>query len=64
MLVELLKFHEKKDEKLKDLDYFTCDVHPVYNETRCFFVVRKDGSREDFSFTKSLVRLEEEKRKN
>lgn len=63
MLVELLKFHERSAEKLKDLDYFTCDVHPVYKETRCFFAIKKDGTKEDFSFTKCLVRLEEDKKR-
>ena len=41
--MELLKHHENKDEKLKDLDYFTVDVHPQHHSSRCLFIVKKDG---------------------
>mmetsp|Transcript_25662 Transcript_25662/g.22684 ORF Transcript_25662/g.22684 Transcript_25662/m.22684 type:complete len:217 (+) Transcript_25662:405-1055(+) len=54
MLLELLKFHEAFEQKAKDLDHFTVDQHPEYKSTRCFFVVRKDGTREDWSFQKCL----------
>ncbi|KRX00676.1 hypothetical protein PPERSA_00903 [Pseudocohnilembus persalinus] len=64
MLKELLNYHEKKDEKLRDFQNFTVDIHPQYKDTRCFFVVRKDGSKEDFSFTKCLVRLDQQKQED
>lgn len=57
---ELLEFHEKKDQKLKDFDHFEVGAHPNFEKTRCFFVVRKDGSKEDFSVTKCILNLEQE----
>jgi hypothetical protein len=57
---ELLEFHDKKDQKLKDFDHFEVGAHPSYEKTRCFFVVRKDGSKEDFSVTKCILNLEQE----
>jgi DNA-directed RNA polymerase-5 subunit 1 len=55
---ELLEFHDKKDQKLKDFDRFEVGTHPSYEKTRCFFVVRKDGTKEDFSVTKCIMNLE------
>lgn len=57
-LLELLQLHEKKDQKTKDFDHFEVGVHPLYEKTRCFFVVRKDGTKEDFSVTKCIMALE------
>lgn len=59
-LKELLQFHEKHDQKMKDFDHFACGVHPDHEKTRCFFVVRKDGSKEDFSVTKCIMALEQQ----
>jgi len=56
-LAELLKYHDKGDEKLKELKDFTVGFHPVYNKTRCFFVIKEDGTREDFSFHKCIHNL-------
>jgi len=53
-LMELLQFHEKSEQKLKDFEAFEVGVHPQYERTRCFFVVRKDGTKEDFSVTKCI----------
>lgn len=58
MLKELLAYHEKGDSKLASLDHFTVDVHPEYKDTRCFFAVKPDGTREDFSAVKCLANLE------
>jgi len=54
LLTELVKHHEKSEEKLQELESFTVDYHPVYKQTRCFFIVKKDGSKEDFSLHKCL----------
>jgi len=59
MLLELLKFHEHHDNKIKDLQNFTVEPHPEHKESRCFFVVRKDGTKEDFSANKCLEKLSE-----
>lgn len=51
---ELIKFHSKVDEKMKDFDHFEVGEHPLHEKTRCFFVVRKNGEKEDFSVGKCL----------
>lgn len=56
-LKELLKYHDKYDEKLKDAEDFLVDFHPVYKQTRCFFTVKEDGTKEDFSLHKCLNNL-------
>lgn len=59
MLKELLKHHEKGEKKLDNFDHFTVDIHPEFKETRCFFIVRKDGSKEDFSAKKCIANIKE-----
>jgi len=39
---------------MKDFEAFEVGVHPSFEKTRCFFVVRKDGTKEDFSITKCI----------
>lgn len=56
---DIFKFHENYTNKSKDLDHFIVGVHPEFNKTRCFFIVRKDGSKEDFSVSKCVMRLEQ-----
>lgn len=53
-LKELLKFHEKGEEKLKNIDHFESGLHPEFPTTRCFLIVKKDGTKEDFSFLKCI----------
>ena len=43
-LADILKYHKKADNKLNGLDYFSTGIHPEFQMTRCFFVVKKDGS--------------------
>jgi hypothetical protein len=45
-LVDLLKYHRNADEKLKELDYFTVLKHCEHTYSRCFYIIRKDGSKE------------------
>lgn len=58
MLKALLAYHEKGEQKLENLDHFTVDIHPEYKDTRCFFAIKTDGSKEDFSAVKCLTNLE------
>ena len=51
---EIISFHERSEAKLGDFDHFEVGTHPQFEKTRCFFVVRKDGSKEDFSITKCI----------
>jgi hypothetical protein len=58
-LKQLLELHEKKEQKLRDFERFEVGTHPGFDKTRCFFVVRKDGTKEDFSITKCIMKLEQ-----
>jgi len=51
---EILKFHPKNDAKMENFDYFEVGPHPEFTKTRCFFVVNKDGKKEDFSVSKCI----------
>jgi hypothetical protein len=60
---ELISHHDKADQKMTDFDHFTVGIHPEYDNTRCFFVVKKDGTKEDFSMAKCISNMEEKARK-
>jgi hypothetical protein len=49
MLKEIIKFHSNGEKKMENFDHFTVNVHPTHNDSRCFFVVRQDGSSEVFA---------------
>jgi hypothetical protein len=52
-VLELLKKHNRAAEKIgAGVKYFT--VEPSTGGTRCFYITRVDGSRDDFSFMKCL----------
>jgi len=55
---DILQFHHKHDLKMKDFVAFEVGTHPEFEKTRCFFVVKEDGTREDFSVAKCLQALE------
>ncbi|KAI9076919.1 hypothetical protein K1719_041081 [Acacia pycnantha] len=47
--------HPKCVEKVGDgVTDIKVGRHPIYRDTRCFFVVRKDGTLEDFSYRKCI----------
>ena len=50
----LLAHHHNSSEKLKDLASITVDMNPKYPSTRCFFIVKENGDRDDFSFHKCI----------
>ena len=51
---EILKFHEKYEKKNENFSHFEVGTHPDFKKTRCFFVVKNDGSKEDFSVSKCI----------
>jgi len=53
-LKDLLGKHKNKEAKLKDLSYFTTGQPKDFNQSRCFFIVRSDGTQEDFSVHKCI----------
>ena len=52
---ELIAFHQKGTDKVKDMTHFEVGEHPDFAKTRCFFVVRSDGKKEDFSVSKCIT---------
>ncbi|CAL5023974.1 unnamed protein product [Urochloa decumbens] len=52
---KVLENHPEKQSKVSGaIDYIMVDKHQTFEDTRCFFVVSTDGSREDFSYLKCL----------
>ena len=56
-LMDLLKLHPKFEGKTWNLAYFAAGKHPTHPESRTFFMVKSDESREDFSAAKCLARI-------
>ena len=55
-LSALLKRHDETDEKIGvGIDHFEVDFAPDEFSGRCFWIVRKDGSRIDFSIKHCLA---------
>lgn len=57
LLLALLKYHKNSEEKLSNVKGFTVGFHPTFDATRCFFILREDGSKEDFSYHKCIHNL-------
>jgi len=57
VLLDILKHHPNFEEKARNLKNFTAGRHPSHKDSRCFFIVREDGTKEDFSVTKCLSQL-------
>jgi hypothetical protein len=55
---EILRLHDNHDGKMADFDHFEVGCHPEFTKTRCFFSVKKDGSKQDFSVSKCIANLE------
>lgn len=51
--MDILKYHPNKN-KTENVEKIIVDLNPDYKSTRCFFIVRKDGTKEDFSVQKCL----------
>lgn len=58
LVKELLSYHDNAEAKMKGFKHFVVDVNPTYVDTRCLFVVRDDGTREDFSIVKCISNIE------
>ncbi|KAL9225638.1 hypothetical protein vseg_001539 [Gypsophila vaccaria] len=55
ILERLLPFHPEFEKKIGcGIDYITIGYHPQFEESRCLFIVRKDGELEDFSYWKCI----------
>ncbi|XP_074273274.1 protein DCL, chloroplastic [Silene latifolia] len=58
ILERLLPYHPECVKKIGcGIDYITIGYHPQFEESRCLFIVRKDGELEDFSYWKCIKGL-------
>ncbi|KAI4336981.1 hypothetical protein L6164_015446 [Bauhinia variegata] len=58
ILEKLLPFHPDFEKKIGcGIDYITIGYHPNFEESRCMFIVRKDGELVDFSYWKCIKGL-------
>lgn len=57
LIKSILEYHPAAPKKMANMKGIKVD-ESSFGGTRCFFVVREDGSSEDFSVTKALVALE------
>ncbi|XP_064956297.1 protein DCL, chloroplastic-like isoform X1 [Musa acuminata AAA Group] len=55
ILERLLPYHPEFEKKIGcGIDYITIGFHPDFENSRCLFIVRKDGESEDFSYWKCI----------
>ncbi|KAF9592382.1 hypothetical protein IFM89_014552 [Coptis chinensis] len=58
VLERLLPYHPEFEKKIGcGVDYIKVDFHPDFVDSRCLFVVRKDGESVDFSYWKCIKGL-------
>lgn len=56
-MMDLLKYHERYEEKARDIDYITIGKAPEHKVSWCFFIVRKNNDKIDFSYRKCIDRI-------
>ncbi|CAK8539379.1 unnamed protein product [Lathyrus sativus] len=55
-IMRVLHFHPRKNEKLgSGLQDIMVGWHPKFTDSRCFFIIRTDGTVEDFSYRKCII---------
>ena len=54
---DILKYHHNYDDKIKDLDFITTGKPEKFNYSRCFFIVKKNGDKIDFSIQKCIDQM-------
>ncbi|KAF5201264.1 Dcl-like protein [Thalictrum thalictroides] len=58
ILERLLPYHPDFERKIGcGVDYIKVDYHPDFADSRCLFIVRKDGESVDFSYWKCIKGL-------
>ncbi|KAL1546958.1 protein DCL, chloroplastic-like [Salvia divinorum] len=58
ILERVLPYHPAYEDKIgSGVDYITIGYHPTFGNSRCLFIVRKDGELVDFSYWKCIKGL-------
>lgn len=60
LLKGLLQYHTKAQEKLQNFKCFEVNFHEQYKETKCFFIVKESGDKEDFSYVQCIKNISKE----
>ena len=58
ILRHLFAGHPESENKLRGYEITHFEVHPFVKGSRCFFLCRSDGTKQDFSFSKCIDALE------
>lgn len=58
-VMDVLKYHHNYEDKVKDLDYITTGKPDKFSNSRCYFIVKKNGEKIDFSIQKCIDCIEE-----
>ena len=56
-LLDLVKSHTNFEKKTENLSFFTTGKPKEHDYSRCFFIVKNDDSKEDFSVHKCIERI-------
>ncbi|XP_012574546.1 DNA-directed RNA polymerase IV subunit 1 isoform X2 [Cicer arietinum] len=55
-IMKVLHFHPRRNEKLgSGPQHIKVGWHPKFTDSRCFFIIRTDGTVEDFSYRKCIL---------
>lgn len=57
VIAAVFRLHPDYEKKSRGMKTFSIGRHPQYPESKCYFVVREDGTQEDFSISKCLQQL-------
>lgn len=58
-MLDLVKYHNNYDEKIKNMDYICADQHQNFKYSRCFYIVDKSGNKVDFSIKKCIENIKD-----
>ena len=56
-IIDLLKYHHNYEEKIKNMDYICVDRNKMFRNSRCFYIVDKEGNKNDFSSKKCIENI-------
>jgi len=62
-ILDILKYHKNFEGKTNDLDHFTTGKPDEHDYSRCFFIVRSNGDKEDFSIHKCIETISNNNKK-
>lgn len=58
LIKEISEYHPNQD-KFKKMKAITIGHHPEHKDNKCFYVIREDETKEDFSILKCIQKIDE-----